>query len=188
VQRNIHFRWLFNGLAALSPVICVATAVLWVRSHWFEDDVGIYGPNENYVCASSGGNLLFILCPTYHGPKAIRYSAKMEWDYVSAKLTSLGASSITFAKYRRLAWLGFAYDPNHLIQGNGRIYYNGYRLFVPHWLFCLLFLAAPAAWYWQRIRDRRLAAEGRCLTCGYDLRATPDRCPECGAVPEKVKS
>ncbi|MDB5329176.1 MAG: hypothetical protein JWP03_327 [Phycisphaerales bacterium] len=54
---------------------------------------------------------------------------------------------------------------------------------VPHWFPAALATILPAVWLVGGRRRRRRAAAGLCHSCGYDLRATPERCPECGAVP-----
>lgn len=59
-------------------------------------------------------------------------------------------------------------------------------LLINRWL-VLVPLLAVAAWI-ARIELRcrkamRRITYNQCVACGYDLRATPDRCPECGTLP-----
>jgi peptidoglycan/LPS O-acetylase OafA/YrhL len=52
----------------------------------------------------------------------------------------------------------------------------------------LAFLWLAVSFHWKRRRWRERLANGKCTLCGYDLRATPDRCPECGTVPPKLEA
>jgi hypothetical protein len=55
---------------------------------------------------------------------------------------------------------------------------------VAHWQVVAITALLPLFWSFRRIRlvltARRRRRQGRCLHCGYDVRASADRCPECG--------
>jgi hypothetical protein len=74
-------------------------------------------------------------------------------------------------------------------------YYEGspqsHVIYLPLWLLGILFGIGPIKFAVQKYRHAcrtSRAAKGHCPKCGYDLRATPDRCPECGTVSSKGRA
>jgi hypothetical protein len=94
--------------------------------------------------------------------------------------TLAGAGTIVFIN----SWvppvhgfLGFGWEVN---SWNGSV--TDYKISAPFWFLTPLFGGIASIPLWRAIRRRRRRKMGRCVECGYDLRATPDRCPECGAT------
>jgi hypothetical protein len=61
---------------------------------------------------------------------------------------------------------------------------RGFSLTMPDWFLCAITALLPAcetvAWMRRRSTARYRVRHGLCGRCGYDLRATQERCPECG--------
>jgi hypothetical protein len=62
-------------------------------------------------------------------------------------------------------------------------YFRFRTMEIGWWALILGFGILPGLRLFVRCRrERKLIEIGHCANCGYDLRATPDRCPECGKV------
>jgi hypothetical protein len=74
-------------------------------------------------------------------------------------------------------WLGFY---GHVGANGNRTWYFIVRL--PYWFVASAGALIPAVALRRRLRTSRRRRRGLCVHCGYDLRGSSDRCPECGAV------
>jgi hypothetical protein len=87
---------------------------------------------------------------------------------------------------RPWGWLGFDVGGNGasktftLSGGGGSVSVTEPLWAIPLWPLLLASLVPAARWLWQNRQSERWLRAGRCAGCGYDLRATPGRCPECG--------
>jgi hypothetical protein len=78
---------------------------------------------------------------------------------------------------------GFRVKHSHTYYGATAITNEMFSLAFPLWVVVAAGAAMPVTVMMRRRAVRRRARFGLCPRCGYDLRATPERCPECGVVP-----
>jgi hypothetical protein len=188
-------RHLFTFCSALSLLLCMAVCVLWVRSYWITS-AAIWRDAElvkerrivlNYREISSAyGRLAMnhteMSWEASSEIEAGRYVAKVKQQYrAMPRLSKVSPATFNFKtggfNVQDLKIFQYGTLPDeHPAEGWG--------LVLPCWLLALLTAIFPAVWlcwgYQGGIARQRLDI-GLCPNCGYDLRASPKRCPECGA-------
>ena len=194
-------RCLFNGLAVLSLLLCVGMVLLWIRSTHQMDSVcyrsSVVGPMHTrtlYSVSTTPGSIE--ICK---GPQdfALDTPAGNEGSvglfFSSCKWYIFKYPSHTSYLTDIHASVSISGPPTHGVLGFGREIrddagdmtrwispHHSWRVSIPIWFFTALFGALPITVFLPKLRRRRFDRLGLCVVCGYDLRATPERCPECG--------
>jgi hypothetical protein len=185
-------RILVATATSLSLVLCVAVCVLWVRSYGGGDNVlrirghridGFAATTHQQTLVAHRGRVRFAIGEHtgYHqgrmnadaGPEFYR----PQWSYGRLDATNAGWEAPSDTFWNRL---GFAHWRDAWSSSFADMVDEAWV--APIWPAAAAFGLPPAVWVLHR---RRRHGPGLCPSCGYDLRATPDRCPECGAVPGK---
>jgi hypothetical protein len=155
--------------AVLCLVLFVAGIALWVRSYRSCDSIRHANGDRWHSVACSRGRLIYLRARRLMPPKL-----NMRFHFTTRPaIANVEIEQWLVKDFVRVG--GFAYGRGSAPD------YVGRAFVVPLWFTTLLFAAPPALWARARRRRRRSRRQGLCPHCGYDLRATPDRCPECGA-------
>jgi hypothetical protein len=188
-------RILLNTATALSLALFLLMVPMWVLSYWARDVKRLHSsPGKSWFIISDHGTVRAVM-------QGITSHNAEKWELHTEE----------YGKLRTEKYWPEAEGHSEYQQGTGgRIWVThgipGIRWFddreqsrqfdlrepvftfvhrgieVSYAVITFLFALLPASWVTVRIRNRK-CPPNTCLRCGYDLRATPDRCPECGAVP-----
>ena len=192
-------RRLLTLCSALSMLLCAAVCVLWVRSYWRPDSLlwkEAHWRGDSYFHLQSSRGVIAIewYVETISGDSDVMKERFFNERYLG---TAPGSEPVTEFEYHNSYirqfpdlprnWSGFFFfqQPDSIPPDSDGISLS-YDLAVvemPYWPVALVTSVLPACLLLttvrRRRRQRRLHA-GLCPACGYDLRASPGRCPECG--------
>jgi len=183
-----------------SALLLLASVAGWVRSYWVGDQFlrrSQWREDEDVVKADfhafvhGNGTLVFYRLrltrrmPRNDAPTTIVWQretpAPTEFRLDPRDVVVLGVGNYGYIRQLVTSGGGGGGVPPPTVVG----------LALPYGLLVALSAIAPAWWLLVSRRRRRTArriAAGCCARCGYDLRASPLRCPECGAQPLVVSA
>jgi hypothetical protein len=185
-------RRVFTQSWAVSLVLCVGASLLWWRSLDTQDRFvrTTYPPAAGALleCRQAsaytelGGIWFELVVETCDSSTALRKPVSRHWSYAPGigfgpgRVDHHALGTRTDLSFRRAAGV------LRVRSLSGDIVRRWSAVRVPLWPLVLL-TAIPPGLSARRFASRRWRQHlGLCPACGYDLRATPGRCPECGAA------
>jgi hypothetical protein len=190
---------LFNVLAVVSLALCVTAIVLWwnsysvwdtyffikentpnrqILTYWMDRDYGIIALGVSQRRFDSARDAE-IFAAYYHHPDGFQK------DPVP---TNIGTFFPSSPFWNRLGF-GFLYEAPFRSSDPGPVapLISRWGIYFPYWFIVLLTAILPLMAIRATLKHRGNSHDALCRKCGYDLRATPDRCPECGTIPKNRK-
>jgi len=185
--------------AGISSLACLIFILLWIRSYHIEDGYE-HAPQEGsreqvfhlFILDSGKGGLeVQTIAVKFIEDWSLRkyLPDRRTWvhdphpDYPKAGFFGSQLDAESF--WNRLGFYGYSVnieddpaDPRWSFGDCKVVYLRGSGATIPYWLLTAIFSIYPG-WVFSRFL-MRFKRNGCCRVCGYDLRATPDRCPECG--------
>lgn len=167
----------------MSLLLCIALCIIWVRSYQMSEQINWRNAGGWRAVCSARGDLEVALLladwsnypQEFRAPRYERDAPRPPFNYLMLLGGDVG--DVYFDWERR----GFAWHQKRSPRGALHA-----EAFAPFWSLVAATALLPLAWSTSRIRSRRRRRRqlkaGLCPTCGYDLRATPNRCPECGVA------
>jgi hypothetical protein len=184
VQRRL-LRIVVNGITAISLLLSLAVAIFWITC-----------PN---------GRQEFVYTQRWDATST--HAKSVEWQITRAPgglVLGRGISQMDsefipkLAKYNETGWKRYDWYKRSQKNPPRPTYPFGYtkqvksgtatgfeslRATCPWWFAIALPALLPAAWLLEfAVRRAKRRKPGQCTVCGYDLRESPDRCPECGTA------
>ena len=149
----------------LSLLLCAVILAVWARSYWLHDSWNWSTPSgragfDSYRGQFSGGQVVVTPDVMRRVPRGHIFTTSP----ADPAITGMPEASRSFAGFAVM----YAKTPGM----------QAWDARVPYWFLALIAAMPSATHLYRRRRSRRRA--GLCAGCGYDLRATPTRCPECG--------
>jgi hypothetical protein len=167
-------RRLLNFLTALSLLLCLATGAAWASCRQSHRLPSFTAAGRIWRAELVGGSLCVYSFNDWPGGG----TPAQKWGALASSGLNVPRADFELA----IPGCGIASGMDFVdVAGAGRYWGRFASLGLRLWLLTCLAGALPLARLASAVWRSRDAKAGHCRRCGYDLRATPDRCTECGS-------